>query len=204
MTESDFTHWQLSVTVCCLAACLLSIQICLLSADLSFVSHRTQQRKGNRNKQRVTARRPQGRLPGQIAKRWMRIHKSVCVSVSEKECVYVCLYRVEPASIKQKRQMIFNLTLIKTSCSVVHCHGKLGRFLSNKAAIYGVEGVCEWKVCDQRKEILLGREVSRCFLIYVGRYLCGSVNTLLAECFLSCMCLLIVVLYCECVCEVND
>lgn len=56
-----------------------------------FMSHRTQQRKGNRNKVRVTAQHPRGRLPGQTAKRWMRTHKSVCLFVCESS-VWVFVY----------------------------------------------------------------------------------------------------------------
>lgn len=50
-----------------------------------FQPHRTQQRKGNRNKVRVTAQHPPGRSHGQTAKRWTRTLKGV-----ECECVSVC------------------------------------------------------------------------------------------------------------------
>lgn len=61
----------------------------LLTAVSSFVSLRMQQRNENRNKVRATAQHPRGRLRGQIAKRWMRTHKTVwCLNMC------ACIYRV--------------------------------------------------------------------------------------------------------------
>lgn len=108
---------------------------------------RMQQRKGNRNKLRVTARRLRGRSPGQIAKRWTRTHKcaSDCVCV----CVYTCVFASTGYSqFKQNHRIIppacrlpgFSWTI--AGCLSWHSVKSLQREFReipiHKAAIYGV------------------------------------------------------------------